>query len=758
MDKISLSVSWQFSNKQVRPDVLAKLRARALAKAAAGEIYKRTGKVYTESDCDSVPLGWNWTNVQYTLTELYQHISRGDAFCVAHLKDKHRISNDFASSQLIGVDLDRNATIPALLQNDFVARYAGMLYPSASDTPELHKTRVLFRLDRPIADEKEYRDLVLRVLGKFAEFGAMADPHCKDAVRLFYGSTKATAENSVITGKTLPVDMIKALPLPANQRPPEWYAQKGVDTARLIIQHSVNGSKHGELLKAARLLGGYVGGGLLLESEAIAILETEIERKADVHDLNGAYATIRDGIANGRAEPFTLAELEGQRQTYLKVNGYSMPTNGHGPQAQGNNAPTKPTQDELRDRWLDTQEYIAFGLGEWRRYHDGLWQVESDSEMKRSVSRIIEAAKGEGIRPTTALINSVAEMARWEVDKGDSIWDANSDILVCRNGTFCIPDRTLGEHRPEYYATSGVEYDFDPQARALAWEHFLGNLAKSTSPAVVSFLQEFSGYSLTTDTSHELSIWLYGPPGSGKSTFLAGLEAMLGNRAGLLGLADIVNNRFALANLPGKTLALSTEQPGDYIASTNVLNALISGETIKVDIKFRPAIEITPRCKIAWAMNELPRVSDPNSGLFRRVKVVEFPAIPEAQQEPQLKEDIKTEGAGILVWALDGLARLRNRGRFEIPPEVKEATEQFKATNDIPAQFVAECCVTGYDSQNEPYRVSGSQLYEAYKTWCLTTGHKVQSSTTIANDWRRLKAEKYLSGGKAFWRYLGLRV
>ncbi len=427
------------------------------------------------------------------------------------------------------------------------------------------------------------------------------------------------------------------------------------------------------------------------------------------------------------------------------------------PDRQKSRQADKPGHDDLRDRWLDKQPLTAFGLGDWQRYNAGIWQPVSDLEIKASVTKVIEAAKFEGIKVTSSVVSSVTELIKFEIARPDSIWDSESRYLVCGNGTLHIPTRALAGHRPEIYATSGVSYDYNPAAKAPAFEHFLGNLAKSTVGDVVSFLQEFAGYALTTDTSHELSIWLFGPPGSGKSTFLAGLETMLGNRAGILGLADIASNRFALANLPGKTLAISTEQPGDYIASTHILNSIISGETITVDRKFRDAIQVTPRCKLAWAMNELPRVSDPNSGLFRRVKVVEFPVIPESQRDPQLKQDIKNEGAGILNWALDGLERLRNRGRFEIPPEIREAAESFKNNNDIPARFVEDCCFTGNDQKGDPYRVSGSQLYEAYKQWCVTTGHKPQSSTSVATDWRRLGFEKYLAGGKAFWRFVGLK-
>lgn len=418
----------------------------------------------------------------------------------------------------------------------------------------------------------------------------------------------------------------------------------------------------------------------------------------------------------------------------------------------------KPTDDDLAARWIAQAGQVAYGLADWRRYETGLWPVVPKTIIEREIKAVLQAAKGEGIRPNASLLASVTHLAKVDVFIPDDVWDSDPDYLVCQNGTLHIPTKKLGEHWAGLYATTGVEYDFDPYAQATNWYRLLFDLADSLSRGVVDFLQEFAGYSLTTDNSHEIAVWLYGKPGSGKSTFLTGLQTMLGNRAGLLGLADIENNRFALANLPGKTLAISTEQPGDYIASTHILNALISGETVTIDRKFRDAVQLTPKAKLCWAMNELPRVSDPNSGIFRRVKVVEFPAIPEANRNPALKEGIKAEGPGILNWALEGLDRLRQRGRFEIPPEIVSATKDFQQNNDIPARFVEEACYTGYDGQTEPYKTQGSALYRRYKDWCIENGHKPLSSTKVASDWKRLGFEKYLSAGKSFWRFVGLKA
>jgi P4 family phage/plasmid primase-like protien len=411
----------------------------------------------------------------------------------------------------------------------------------------------------------------------------------------------------------------------------------------------------------------------------------------------------------------------------------------------------RPTDDELRDRWLAIYPDTAHGLGDWRRYEGGIWHTIPAEQVQGEIGEVLEDAKSEGVRPSAAKLRSVYDLARVKpaVFVPAEHWDADPDILVCRNGTLHIPSLTLRPHRRDDYVTAGVPYAYDPEAKAIM---FLWAI-RSQIPEAEQFLQEFAGYCLTIDTSHEIALWAYGPPGSGKSTLFAGLQAMLGSRAGLLGLADIERSRFGLTSVIGKTLVVSTEQPGSFIASSHILNALISGEPITVDRKFRDAIEIKPYAKIAWAMNSLPRVDGPENGLFRRVKIVRFPPLPRAERDSRVKEAIKEEGPGILNWALEGLLRLRDRGSFEIPSCIKDSSAEFEHSHDKAALFVEECCVTGPDR-----KIQSSALYEKYKWWCEDNGFRPESSVKMAEHWQRLGFENYMSNGRVFWRGVGLGV
>lgn len=405
-----------------------------------------------------------------------------------------------------------------------------------------------------------------------------------------------------------------------------------------------------------------------------------------------------------------------------------------------------PDDAQLADRWIAYNRQAAWGVSEWRKYKDGIWPPIDKDTIKKEITDILERAQSEGVKVTNGLINSVTEIARIKIAIPAEKWDADPDYVPCKNGVLHIPSRSLLPHTPDIYATTQLEFDYDPCATCPNFMHALSQI-----PEAIDFLQEFAGYALTTEVKYEIAIWLQGPKGSGKSTIIGGLQTMVGKkRHGLLGLADIERSRFALANLPGKTLVTSFEQPDSFMSTTHILNALISGEPITVEQKFKEAVIVIPRAKILWAMNDLPRVSSSNDGIMRRVKVIKFPVLPEDKQDLELKNKIMTDGAGILNWALEGLDRLNKRGKFLIPKSIQDATKDFQDKNDIPALFLEDIGAL-IDPLDPQCRTASQYLYDQYAEWCKKTGHKPMSSTRMAEEWKRMGFEKVIINGRKFW-------
>ena len=69
-----------------------------------------------------------------------------------------------------------------------------------------------------------------------------------------------------------------------------------------MVRNSIDGNKHQELVKASRLAGGFIAGGLVEEHEAIRLLEIEINRK-DPKDFKRAAQTITECIEYGKKDP-----------------------------------------------------------------------------------------------------------------------------------------------------------------------------------------------------------------------------------------------------------------------------------------------------------------------------------------------------------------------------------------------------------------------------------------------------------------------
>ncbi len=114
-----------------------------------------------------------------------------------------------------------------------------------------------------------------------------------------------------------------------------------------------------------------------------------------------------------------------------------------------------------------------------------------------------------------------------------------------------------------------------------------------------------------------------------------------------MSLRDIAESRFGLPAVVGKSMVYATESPADYIKSADTIINVVSGEVVMIEHKGKDAYQYRPGAKIVWAMNELPQFRDQQSGLWRRVKVVEFAAL-KVEPNPDVKEAIMQEGPGIL--------------------------------------------------------------------------------------------------------------
>jgi hypothetical protein len=128
---------------------------------------------------------------------------------------------------------------------------------------------------------------------------------------------------------------------------PQRDVERAVRTAVQMIQAAPMGTRHHTRLKAAKLLGGYVGAGILPYTEALSTLSRALEGYTE--NLAGALKTVVDGLAYGESAPFRLSDLEADWQRWMDAHQPAAPSRHDQPSPDDRDAgtltlPLKPYQ------------------------------------------------------------------------------------------------------------------------------------------------------------------------------------------------------------------------------------------------------------------------------------------------------------------------------------------------------------------------------------------------------------------------------
>ena len=170
--------------------------------------FNATGR---NKDWDFKKLAANFIDVEGTLADVQHHIKAGHAICAGLLNGKWRSKANVIGSQWLLLDIDNSdvardedgkpildangnsikiykhqLTISEALAHPFIKKHCALIYTTASHRPDWHKFRLVFLLPEYVqgADTVE-------ACTRFLMQQLPHDPACKDASRVFYGSTEA---------------------------------------------------------------------------------------------------------------------------------------------------------------------------------------------------------------------------------------------------------------------------------------------------------------------------------------------------------------------------------------------------------------------------------------------------------------------------------------------------------------------------------------------------------------------------------------
>ena len=389
----------------------------------------------------------------------------------------------------------------------------------------------------------------------------------------------------------------------------------------------------------------------------------------------------------------------------------------------------------------------------WRdrifRWKNGVYTMQAPFDVRnksiQTINRELELCWSEShsrddspVRKTTAglvkdVIAALKSATYVTSESGMPCWlpdRSRPNYVCCTNGIVDLDaiaagkprDCWLIDHTHQWFSTIKLSYAFDPDAGCPKFDQAI-ELATEGDSEKSTILQEFFGYCLLTGNLHQRFLVLQGEGGTGKSSVLAALQAMVGEQNVASVPLEEFDDRFALFLTLGKIVNIAADVDRINKVAEGKLKSFTSNDLLKFEQKNRDPIVSPATAKLVMAWNEAPVMRDRSDGLWRRMILVEFNRrIPASERVRGMDTafwwETQGEVPGILNWAIAGMRRLIKQGEFSSCQASIDAVDELRISSDPEGDFLLE-----YTTQCASGVVNSQRAFELYKHWAKETGH-----------------------------------
>ncbi len=305
-------------------------------------------------------------------------------------------------------------------------------------------------------------------------------------------------------------------------------------------------------------------------------------------------------------------------------------------------------------------------------------------------------------------------------------------IINIRNGLLNIYTKELKPHSPGFVSLVQYPVEYDPNAECPIWEDCINKWMEGPEEDNKKLLlQQFSGYCLSSSMLYDKALFLVGDGGNGKSTFVDTIARVIGHDSVSHIDLESLYGQYGMHGLIGKRLNIIEEVHGNYYQS-NKLKKLVSGESVTIDIKYKPQFTFRPQTKFIFAVNMMPRVDDTSTATERRICAIQFKNNFRSNPNTQLRSSVgllAQELSGILNWMLKGAILLKENQGFIVTEEQTQMLNEYRQENSSVEGFIAECLEFIKDGT-----IEARELYESYKQWCQKDGRKFKANIAFTKE------------------------
>jgi putative DNA primase/helicase len=286
--------------------------------------------------------------------------------------------------------------------------------------------------------------------------------------------------------------------------------------------------------------------------------------------------------------------------------------------------------------------------GVWYEYGNGIWKPQKRAASS-AIANVLDKITGK-LGYSHHYLSSIELLARDRLYKED--WSQKKELIPFKNGVLNMNTMVFKPHVKTDYITWQLPYDYDPKATCQPIIDWLNEVTQGDKN-MFDILRAFMNATLTGKAGLQKYLELIGPGGTGKSTFLGLVRALIGKEnTHTTDLKSISSNRFETANFLDKRLALLTDS-ARWGGDMSMFKAITGQDPIRYERKGKDAGEsFIFEGIVMLAANEAIQSSDLSSGLARRRVTINFMYKPEKPIANLLEKKLISYLPGLVNWCL----------------------------------------------------------------------------------------------------------
>lgn len=314
-----------------------------------------------------------------------------------------------------------------------------------------------------------------------------------------------------------------------------------------------------------------------------------------------------------------------------------------------------------------------------------------------------------------------------------------------RNGFYDPVQKIMIPHDHRYKAVNQIPHEYNPAIRkkSAVIDQWLDYIAEK--PDEKEMLLQFCGYAMTRDTRQQKFLILFGTGGSGKSTLIRMIQAVIGSdNISNVSLKEL-NVRFASFGLVGKLLNSCADLEITALEDTSTIKKLLGEDAIRAEPKGKDSFSFYNYAKMLFSTNELPLIiSEKTNGFYRRLMILKMDKQP-PKADPNYLDPLMKDIDCFISECIAALERMYETGTITESQSSVEAVETLRNDSDTVQAWLNEWVTRDKNARSER-----SFLYENYERYCDISDRTKLSRNSF---YRSLKAKNFKESKSGNYRY-----